>query len=98
MAPLGVGQLALVLQKRRRWRDKDAQGAQGAQGGSVSGVGARFAMLRPWSDLAGQEALEGLDASGVGHDSLRDIVESVTCPMSVAMSNLAPWASQNENC
>ena len=59
---LGMLQLALGLQKRRRLGEKDAKGAQGGILDGISGVWPLGAMVRQLSDPSVQEALEGLEA------------------------------------
>jgi hypothetical protein len=65
MVTLGLLTLALGLQQRRRWGEKEAQGAQGGIVDGIAGVWPLGAMVRPWSDPSVQDALEGLEASGV---------------------------------
>src|SRR6266571_7304450 len=83
--PFGVLQPALVLQKRRRLGEKDAKGTQGSILNGVSGVGTRFAMVRQLSSPSVQDALEDIEASRVGHDSLLRSVERVTLALSVSI-------------
>ena len=93
--PFGVLQPALILQKRRRLGEKDAKGTQGSLVDGVSGVGSLVAMVRQWSDPSVQDALEDIEASRVGHDSLLRSVERVTLALSVSIGNREPFASQN---
>jgi hypothetical protein len=58
----GLLKLALVLQKRRRLGEKDAQGAQGGILDGIAGVWPLGARVRQWSDPSVQDALEGLEA------------------------------------
>jgi hypothetical protein len=58
MMPCGVLQPALVLQKRRRLREKDATGAQDGTLDGVSGVWPLCAMVRQRYEPSVPEALE----------------------------------------
>jgi hypothetical protein len=70
IVPLAVLQPALVLQKRYRWGEKDAKGAQGGILDGVSGVWPLVAMVRQVRNLSVQDALEGIEASGICHSYL----------------------------
>jgi hypothetical protein len=48
---LRVVELALVLQKRRRWHEKDAKGPYGSVLYRVTGIGAGFAHVGEVSDV-----------------------------------------------
>lgn len=64
MVSLGFLQMALVLQQRRRWGAKDAQGAHGGILDAVTGVWPAFALVRQGIDPSVHDALESLEASG----------------------------------
>jgi hypothetical protein len=95
MVTCGVLPPALVLQKRCRWGEKDTKGAQGSICDGVSGVWPRFAMVRQVSDPSMQDALEGIEASGIGHGDLLGPMEITTLTMSVCLGNREPFACQN---
>jgi hypothetical protein len=83
-------QPALILQKRRRLGEKDTKGTQGSILHGVSGVRSLAAGVRQCSDLSMQDALEGIEAERIGHDSLLGAVERVTLPLSVSIGNPNP--------
>jgi len=60
--PLGLLELTLVLQKRRRLGVKDTKGAQGCVFDGVAGIWSWFAMVRHLIDSSVQEALERVEA------------------------------------
>ena len=74
----GVLQPAWGRQKRRRWREQDAQGAQSGISDGVSGVRTRFAMVRQVREPSVEDALERLEASGGCHADLLGFIELVT--------------------
>ena len=67
---LTLVELALVLQKRRRWPAKDAKGPSGSVLYRVTGIGAGFANVGEASGVLTQNHLERLEASGPGHRGL----------------------------
>src|SRR5205807_3014171 len=59
---LGLLEMALILQKRRRLGEKDANGAQGGVLDAVTGVWPFFAMVGQLIDPSLQDALERIEA------------------------------------
>jgi hypothetical protein len=59
---LTLVELALVLQKRRRLREKEAEGAQGSVLYRVAGIGAGFAKVGEASGVLTQNLLEMIKA------------------------------------
>jgi len=62
IVPLGLLEVTLVLQKRRRLGVKDAKGAQGCVCDGVAGIWSWFAMVRQLMDSSVQDALERVEA------------------------------------
>ena len=60
--PLGLLEMTLVLQKRRRLGVKDTKGAQGCVFDGVAGIWSWFAMVRQLIDASVQDALERVEA------------------------------------
>jgi hypothetical protein len=67
---LTLVELALVLQKRRRLPEKDAQGTSGSGLYRVTGIGAGFANVGEASGVLTQHRLKMIEAEGLGHRSL----------------------------
>ncbi len=59
---LGLLEMALIFQKRRRLGEKDAKGAQGGILDAVTGVWPFFAMVGQLIDPSLQDALESIEA------------------------------------
>ena len=69
MLSLVLLQPALVVQKRRRWGKKAANGASGGIWDAVWGIVA-FAIVRQWIDVSVEDALEIIETYGVRQRSL----------------------------
>lgn len=95
---LGLWQRALGLQKRRRWRAKDATGTPGGILDAVTGGGPWFTMVRQESDPSVQQTLESIEASGGSHGYLLCSQGITTFTLSVSLGNRHPFISQIYNC
>jgi hypothetical protein len=62
LGALGWLAMALGLQKRRRWGEKDTKGTERGVWDGVTGVGPLLAMARPVSEPSGPEGLELIEA------------------------------------
>lgn len=78
VVPLGLLEMALVGQKRRRLGVKDAKGAPGSVSDGVSGVWPGGTMVRQGIDPSLQDALERIKVSRVCHGDLRGSQGSTT--------------------
>ena len=95
---LGVLQMALVIQKRRRLREKDTKGAQGGILDAVTGIGSRLTMVRQCIDSSVQDALEVIEASGGCHGDLLRSKGITTLTLEASFGNRQPIPSQIYNC
>ena len=95
---LALLQMALGLEKRRRWREKDAKGTQGGILNAGAGVWPCLAMVRQGSDPSRQDTLEIIEASGGCHGDLLSSQGRTMVALAVSFGNRQPLASQIYNC